>query len=175
MKLEYKAKVTVNWALYVVLTSKEWTLKVKLVPPPLDRRASISRPESSISISSFLSPSSVQPRAYAFTPALTNSWQDWKHHIEEKLCPEERRRISARNSTFRLSPPPRSMTFLYRLNRLIAILRDERKSSSDEALTWNRCYTQHNDSEKNQEQPNSSKGRTLGQNLYQPMPCSSFT
>ena len=42
-------------------------------------------------------------------------------------------KIPTRIHTFRLSPLPRSITFLYRLNRLIAILRDERKSSSEEA------------------------------------------
>lgn len=35
--------------------------------------------------------------------------------------------------TFRLSPPPRSITFLYHLKRLMAMLRDDRQSSSDDA------------------------------------------
>ena len=40
--------------------------------------------------------------------------------------------------TFRLSPPPRSTTFLYRLNKLIAMLRDDRYSSSDGTESYNR-------------------------------------
>lgn len=48
--------------------------------------------------------------------------------------------------TFRLSPPPRSMTFLYRLNKLIAIFREDRYSSSDEAEPCDWHYSLKNQS-----------------------------
>lgn len=54
-------------------TSSDKILDFRLVLPPYASIASISTPDSFKENSSFLNPSSVHPKAYAFTPALMNS------------------------------------------------------------------------------------------------------